>query len=100
MNLDQAFLPHELRPSSPNEKYMAALWSEIIGIGADRVGLPHKFLEVGGNSLTLNLILTRIEAEKGAAMDAQLFFDDDRSTLFELAKELDLLLAGRPARTG
>lgn len=98
MKQDQAPQAPELQPSSPSEKYLAALWSEIIGV--DKVRLPHKFLEVGGNSLTLNLILTRIEAEKGAAMDAQLFFDDDRSSLFELAKELDLLIAGRPARTG
>ncbi len=97
MNMDQASQAHGQQPNSPTEKYMAALWSEVIGL--DEVKLPNKFLEVGGNSLSLNLILTRIEAEKGASMDAQLFFDDERSSLFELAKELDLLLAGRLARS-
>lgn len=96
MNLEQSAQAHRLQPNSPTEKYMAALWSEVLGI--DKVGLPNKFLEVGGNSLTLNIILTRIEAEKGVAMEAQLYFDDERSSLFELAKELDLLLAARSAR--
>jgi len=96
MNLEQSAQAHGLQPSSSTEKYMAALWLEILGI--DKVGLPNKFLEVGGNSLTLNLILTRIEAEKGVAINAQLFFDDERSSLFELSKELDLLLAASSAR--
>lgn len=82
-------------PRSPNEKYLAALWAEIVGL--DRVMLSHKFLEVGGNSLTLNLILNRIETEKGASLDAQLFFDDERSSLFALAQELDAVLAGKPS---
>ena len=78
-------------PSSTSEKYMAALWKEIIGL--EQVKLPHRFLEVGGNSLTLNVILTRIEAETGAALDPQAFFDDERSSLYLLARELDAKLA-------
>jgi ribosome assembly protein YihI (activator of Der GTPase) len=87
---DQSLQAENQEPRTPSEKYMASLWSEIIGL--DQVMLPHKFLEVGGNSLTLNIILNRIETEKGVSPEAQLFFDDDRSSLFELAKELDLLL--------
>jgi hypothetical protein len=66
---------------------MAALWKEIIGL--EQVKLPHRFLEVGGNSLTLNIILTRIEAVSGAVLDPQAFFDDVRSSLYELAGELE-----------
>ncbi|HEX2692383.1 MAG TPA: phosphopantetheine-binding protein [Kofleriaceae bacterium] len=76
---------------------MASLWSEIIGL--DQVTLSSKFLEVGGNSLTLNVLLNRIETEKGASLDAQLFFDDERSSLFEVAKELDALLEGKSGRS-
>jgi Phosphopantetheine attachment site len=78
-------------PKSASEKYMASLWKEIIGL--DQVRLQNKFADVGGNSLTLNIILTRIEKEKGASVEAELFFDPDRSSLFDLAKELDLALA-------
>ena len=83
-------------PGSPSEKYLAALWSEIIGL--DRVLLPHKFLDVGGNSLTLNIILNRVEAETGVSLDAQLFYDDERSSLFEIARELDVLRDQQPGR--
>jgi ribosome assembly protein YihI (activator of Der GTPase) len=76
-------------PRTASEKYLASLWSEIIGL--DRVSLPDKFLELGGNSLTLNIILNRIEAEKGVSLPAQSFFDPERSSLFELAREFDAL---------
>jgi hypothetical protein len=86
-------------PRSPNEKYLASLWAEIIGLDRNQVLLPHKFLEVGGNSLTLNIILNRIEAETGASLDAELFFDDERSSLFALARELDVQRAGKRAQS-
>ncbi len=82
-------------PSSLSEKYVASLWSEIIGV--DEVLLPSKFIEVGGNSLTLNIILNRIEAEKGVVFDAGLFFEPSRSSLFEIARELDRLMKARPS---
>ncbi len=75
-------------PKTANEKYLAALWAEIIGL--DHVLLSDKFLDVGGNSLRLNIVLNRIEKETGASLDAAQFFDPDRSSVFELAKELDL----------
>jgi len=80
-------------PQSASEKYMAALWSEIIGL--EQVTLSNKFLDIGGNSLTLNIILNRIEAEKGVSLEAQSFFDPDNSSLFDLAKELDVLLQNK-----
>jgi hypothetical protein len=95
----EAELPTEEQepPRTPSEKYMASLWLEVIGL--ERVFLHQKFLDVGGNSLSLNIILTKIETETGAALDAPLFFDDDRSSLFELAKELDDLLMKLRTRT-
>jgi len=81
-------------PRTASEKYLASLWAEIIGL--DEVKLPHKFLDVGGNSLTLNIILNRIETEKGVSLEAPSFFDDEKSSLFELAKALDVSLQDKP----
>jgi hypothetical protein len=81
-------------PRSPSEKYLAALWAEVIGVDPNQILLPNTFVEVGGNSLTLNIILNRIEADTGAALAAELFFDDERSSLFALARELDTLREG------
>lgn len=94
---DRARPAENQEPRSGNEKYLASLWSELIGL--DQVMLSQKFLEVGGNSLTLNIILTRIEVETGVSLDPQLFYDDERSSLFELARELDVLLDGKAARS-
>jgi len=94
--IDRSPRAEDQQPASASEKYLAALWKEIIGL--DRVMLPDKFLDVGGNSLTLNIIVTRVAAETGAALEPLLFFDDSRSSLFELAKELDAALAKLPAR--
>lgn len=75
---------------SPSEEYMAKLWSEIIGL--DDVKSSSKFLEVGGNSLTLNIILKRVQQETGAALPPQQFFQPEQSSLFEIAQTLDVLL--------
>lgn len=80
-------------PRSPSERYMASLWAEILGL-EEEILLPQTFISVGGNSLTLNIILNRIEAEKEVAFDAGLFFEPSRSSLFEISRELDRLLEG------
>ncbi len=85
--------PGNQEPRTRDEKYMAALWVEIIGLEPDTVRLRDKFVEVGGNSLTLNIILNRIEADTGAAIPAELFFEDDSSSLSALASELETLRA-------
>lgn len=79
-------------PRSPRERYMASLWAEIIGVESDL--LPSDtFLSVGGNSLTLQVILTRICSELGVSLEPHLFFDSERSSLSHLARELDAVLA-------
>ena len=83
-----------------SEQYMASLWSEIIGVEAPE--LSDTFLEVGGNSLTLYVVVNRIQTERGVSIEPVLFFHPDTSSLSELAKELDRLLddADEPQRKG
>lgn len=77
-------------PRSASEQYMAALWSEIIGVG--KLKLSDTFSDVGGNSITLPIIVNRIRAERGVAIEPQQFFDPARSSLADLAQALDRLL--------
>jgi hypothetical protein len=77
-------------PQSSSERYMASLWAEIIGL--ERVARSHKFLDVGGNSLTLNVVINRIRLERGVRMAPEPFFDPEKSSVTELAKQLDELL--------
>jgi hypothetical protein len=90
---DEALESESQEPRSASEKYMASLWSEIIGL--DKLMLPDKFLDVGGNSLTLNIVLNRIKTERGVSFEPQLFFDPERSSLLDLAKELDVLVESK-----
>lgn len=93
---NEAPRPPSLAPRSPSEKYLASLWSEIIGL--DKLTLPEKFLDVGGNSLTLNIVLSRIKSERGVSLEAELFFDPERSSVAYLARELDVLIKTNPTR--
>lgn len=77
------------QPNSPSEKYMAALWHEIVGL--EQVQLADRFLDVGGNSLTLNVILKRVETEKGVLLKARQFFEPERSSLRDIAAELETM---------
>ena len=95
----QALQVGDQEPRSPSEKYLASLWVEIIGLDPNQVLLPRKFLELGGNSLTLNIVLNRIEADTGVSLASELFFDDERSSLFALARELDVLRGGEPPQS-
>lgn len=76
---------------SDSASYLAALWSEIIGL--EEVMLSDRFLDVGGNSLGLTLILSRIKSEMGVSMDPEPYFDPERSSLAALAEQLDAALA-------
>ncbi len=78
-------------PESDSEKYLAAVWSEIIGL--EKVTLSDRFLDVGGNSLTLTIILNRIKTERGVLLDGVPFFDPEHSSLAALAEQLDATLA-------
>ena len=78
-------------PQSGSEKYLAAIWSEIIGL--EKVLLSDRFADVGGNSLTLAIILKRIKAERGVLLEGEPFFDPERSSLAAVAEKLDATLA-------
>lgn len=90
-------MAHKGQASTPgfdSEAYLASLWKEIIGVEQARPA--DKFLDLGGNSLTLNIMLKRIEKETSAAMPARLFFDPETSTLANLASVLDGLRTRTP----
>jgi hypothetical protein len=78
-------------PQSVTEQYMASLWLEIIGLR--KVSRSDKFLDVGGNSLTVNVVINRIKLERGVSIAPQFFFDPDKSSIVDLARELDSLIA-------
>lgn len=81
------------RTTSASEQYLASLWCEAIGI--DTVGPDDTFLQVGGNSLTLQVIVNNVRSQRGVIIEPRLFFQPDTSSLAQIAAELDRLLDGK-----
>ncbi len=83
-----------LRPGNPtasaSEQYLASLWCEAIGV--DAVGPDDTFLQLGGNSLTLQVVVNKVRKQYGVLIKPQLFFQPDTSSLSQIAAELDRLL--------
>jgi Phosphopantetheine attachment site len=78
------------RKAPMSEQYLASLWCEEIGI--DAIEPDDTFLQVGGNSLTLKIIVNKVREQHGVLIDPQLFFQPDTSSLSQIAAELDRLL--------
>jgi hypothetical protein len=73
-----------------SEEYLASLWCEAIGV--DAVGPDDSFLQVGGNSLTLQIVVSKVRKQYGVLIEPRLFFQPDTSSLSQIAAELDRLL--------
>jgi acyl-coenzyme A synthetase/AMP-(fatty) acid ligase/acyl carrier protein len=68
-------------PSTPTEQAVAAIWREVLGLGA--VGRHDNFFDLGGHSLLALRVVSRIRKALGAEVPlAQVF---EKPTLAELA---------------
>jgi acyl carrier protein len=69
-NLDRS----EFEPRSDEEKALAEVWKELLGI--PEVGVQDKFFDLGGHSLLAVQVTLKLEEEKGLRIDPRtLFFD-------------------------
>jgi amino acid adenylation domain-containing protein len=99
--LDRAALPHPdwaratgaayRDPSTPEEKELAAMWADVLGL-AEPVGVDDDFFELGGHSLTAAQIIARVQTLFGTAVPIVALFENP--TVAGLARELDRAGAG------
>jgi len=61
-----------VEPSSPQERAIAALWTELLGI--ERVGVHDNFFELGGHSLLAVQATLRLEERAGLRIDPRAMF--------------------------
>ncbi|MCX6318739.1 MAG: amino acid adenylation domain-containing protein [Bacteroidetes bacterium] len=54
---------HYRAPVTSTEKYLAEVWSELLEIGAGRIGLDDNFFELGGHSLRATRLAFRIKKD-------------------------------------
>ncbi|HEX7842263.1 MAG TPA: non-ribosomal peptide synthetase, partial [Kofleriaceae bacterium] len=53
---------------------LSEIWAEVIGLGAHPIGVRDNFLELGGDSVALIRMLSRVRNELGANVGAREFF--------------------------
>ncbi len=72
-------------PQRPVECQLAAIWQDLLQL--DKVGLNDHFFDLGGHSLLVVSLVSRIQLELGMKATAQLIFQ--YPTLGELARQLE-----------
>ena len=71
------------------EAVLTRIFEDVIGVRGVR--RDSRFIDIGGNSLHLGGILTRIHNETGAAVPVRMFFHKTDSTIAAIAAKIDSL---------
>jgi hypothetical protein len=71
------------------EAVVTKIIEDVIGVRGVR--RDSRFIDIGGNSLHLGGILTRIHNETGAAVPVRMFFHKTDSTIAAIAAKVDSL---------
>jgi hypothetical protein len=77
------------------EAVVTKIIEDVVGVRG--VKRDARFIDIGGNSLHLGAILTRIHSETGAAVPVRIFFHKTDSTIAAIAAKVDSLLQESPA---
>jgi acyl-CoA synthetase (AMP-forming)/AMP-acid ligase II len=75
-------------PRSPTEEVLAELWREVLEL--EQVGVEHRFLDVGGDSMLATLLLSRLRARLKLEISIIDFFE--AATISAQARLVEALL--------
>jgi len=81
-------------PSTPTERMLAQIWRNVLRI--DRVGVNDPFLALGGDSLLLAQVISRLRQAGGPSISTWTFFE--RPTIAGLAALIDSETISEPGR--
>ncbi|MFC2145872.1 phosphopantetheine-binding protein [Acidobacteriota bacterium] len=73
-------------PTNETEEKLVRIWSELLGIEKEKIGVQHNFFELGGNSLNLILLVSAIHKEFGIEAAINQIFDNP--TIKDIANSL------------
>jgi amino acid adenylation domain-containing protein len=82
--LEREFAP----PETPTEEVLAALWEQVLG--RRRVGVHDDFFALGGHSLLMPQVVSRVEDTFQVSLPLRAFFESP--TIAGMAAKIDLLL--------
>src|SRR4051794_35429645 len=85
-------------PRTPLERSLAGLWSEVLGIAGESIGVEDSFFQIGGNSITGAILINRLQQELGEIVHVVTIFD--APTIARLAAYLLREYPGSIARLG
>ncbi|HEX2091631.1 MAG TPA: amino acid adenylation domain-containing protein, partial [Longimicrobiaceae bacterium] len=91
VGVEQTYTP----PRTPTEEAVAAVWAEVLGV--NRVGAHDNFFDLGGHSLLLVQLHSRLRERFGGEISVADLFQ--LPTLADLARELDRLRETAPEET-
>jgi amino acid adenylation domain-containing protein len=74
-------------PRNEAEEKLAGLWSQVLGIEKEVIAITSNFFELGGNSLQLIKLVSKIFYEFGIEIDINHLFETP--TIIGIAKDLD-----------
>ncbi|MCW3818948.1 amino acid adenylation domain-containing protein [Micromonospora sp. DR5-3] len=79
-------------PSSPAEELLCELFAQVLGV--DRVGVDDNFFDLGGHSLLVARLISRVRSVLGVELEIRAVFD--HPTVELLARSLDSVGEARP----
>ena len=80
-------------PSSPREEILCELFAQVLGVG--RVGVEDSFFDLGGHSLLVTRLISRVRSVLGAELGIRAVFENP--SVAQLAGVLDGAAEARPA---
>ncbi len=79
-DVERPYIP----PENPTQDILASIWADVLGL--ERVGIQENFFDLGGHSLMVIRVLTRIQEEMGVQMSVQSLFQNP--TIVEFGQEI------------
>ncbi len=62
-------------PATPIEEMLAEIWGEVLGLPAAEISIHDRFFDLGGHSLQITKVLTRVEEAFAVEVPVRRFFE-------------------------